>query len=69
MGNPRSELGLPKVNSGEYVTCARVCNTDGVIKRNALPLEGTQGGAPELLFPNPQQQLQHLWTIRAESPL
>ncbi len=69
MGNARSDLGLPKVNSGDYVTCARVCNSDGVIKRNALPLDGNPGGGPELLFPNPQQQLQHLWTIRARPPL
>lgn len=64
-----SELGLPKVNSGEYATCARVCNAEGVIRRDALPLDGNPGGGPELLFPNPQQQLQHLWTVRMDPPL
>jgi hypothetical protein len=27
------------------------------------------GGGPEWLFPNPQQQLQELWTLRMEPPL
>jgi hypothetical protein len=69
MPNPRDSLGLPKVNSGEYVTCARVCNADGVIRRGALPLDGTTGGGPELLFPDPARQLEHVWTVRPEPPL
>jgi hypothetical protein len=69
MANPRDTLGLPKVNSGEYVTCARVCNTDGVIRREALPLDGTTGGGPELLFPDPVRQLEHVWTVRPGTPL
>ncbi len=69
MANPRSRLGLPKVNSGENVTCARVCDMGGLRKRDALPLDGNPGGGPEWLFPNPQQQLQELWTFRMEPPL
>jgi hypothetical protein len=69
MAYPRDTLGLPKVNSGEYVTCARVCNTDGVIRREALPLDGTTGGGAELLFPDPVRQLEHVWTVRPGTPL
>lgn len=69
MANPRSRLGLPKVNSGENVTCARVCDMGGVRKRDALPLDGNPGGGPEWLFPNPKQQLQELWSLRMEPPL
>ncbi|TKI63923.1 RHS repeat domain-containing protein [Nocardioides jishulii] len=69
MANPRSRLGLPKVNSGEHVTCARVCDMGGVKKRDALPLDGNPGGGPEWLFPNPQQQLNEIWTLRMDPPL
>jgi RHS repeat-associated protein len=69
MANPRSQLGLPKVNSGEYVTCAHVCSIEGVVKRDALPLDGNPGGGPELLFPKPELQLQHVWTTHVEPPL
>jgi hypothetical protein len=69
MSNPRDRLGLPKVNSGEYVSCARVCNSEGVVRRDALPLDRTKGGGPELLFPDPARQLEHVWTVRVEPPL
>lgn len=68
MVNPRSELGLPKVNSGQMLTRARVRSMDGVIKRDALPLDGNPGGAPEWLFPDPMSQLEHHWTIPLVPP-
>jgi hypothetical protein len=57
MDDPRSQLGLPKGNSGQYVSVASVVNTDGVIAQPATSLEGNVGGAPELFFPNPEAQL------------
>ena len=68
MANPRSALGLPKVNSGQMLTRARVRSMDGVIKRDALPLDGNPGGAPEWLFPDPVSQLEHHWTIPLVPP-
>ena len=44
MSNPRNELGLPKGNSGQTLTRARVRNMDGVTQRDALPLDGNDGG-------------------------
>lgn len=63
MANPRNELGLPKGNSGQMLTRARVTNMDGVMTRDALPLDGNAGGAPEWLFPDPMNQLEMHWTI------
>jgi hypothetical protein len=68
MDNPRAELGLPKVNSGEFLTKASVQDMTGVIQREALPLDGNPGGGPEWLFPDPQNQLSELWTIAIEPP-
>ena len=68
IANPRSELGLPKVNSGQMLTRAKVRSMEGVIKRDALELDGNPGGAPEWLFPNPESQLEHHWTIPLVPP-
>lgn len=40
-------LAHPDSNAGTQVTCARVCNLDDVIRRDALPLDGNPGGGPE----------------------
>lgn len=68
MANPRGELGLPKVNSGQQLTRARVTDMEGVMKRDALPLDGNPGGAPEWLFPDPLSQLEVHWTIPLVPP-
>jgi RHS repeat-associated protein len=68
MANPRNELGLPKGNSGQMLTRARVTNMDGVMQREALPLDGNEGGAPEWLFPDPENQLEVHWTIPLVPP-
>jgi RHS repeat-associated protein len=68
MDNARAELGLPKVNSGEFLTKASVQDMTGVTQRAALPLDGNPGGGPEWLFPDPQNQLSELWTIPIEPP-
>ena len=63
MSNPRAGLGLPKGNSGQMLTRARVTDMEGVMQRDALPLDGNPGGAPEWLFPDPLSQLDVHWTI------
>jgi hypothetical protein len=68
MENPRGELGLPRGNSGEYLSSATVRNWDGVISRSALPLDGNPGGATEFLFPDPLSQLEWGWTIPLDPP-
>jgi RHS repeat-associated protein len=68
MDNPRSELGLPKGNSGEFLSKASVLDSTGAITRDALAGDGGPGGAPEILFPNPAAQLQNLWTIALNPP-
>ena len=69
MASPRSRLGLPKVNSGEHLTCARVCNNGGSHQTRRAATRWNPGGGPEWLFPNPEQQLEHLWTIFMEPPI
>jgi hypothetical protein len=68
MDNPRAELGLPKGNTGQYLTKAQVLDREGVIDRQALPLDGNPGGGPEWLFPDPENQLQELWTLGLDEP-
>lgn len=70
MSNPRDYLGLPKANSGQMLTRARVLNTDGVATRDALPIpeDGVTGGGPEWLFPDPAGQLEVHWTIPLVPP-
>ena len=68
MANHRAQLGLPKGNSGQVLTRARVKDMGGVVQRDALPLEGNPGGAPEWLFPDPAGQLEVHWTIPLVPP-
>jgi hypothetical protein len=68
MADPRNSLGLPNANTGEYVTAARVKDWTGVVARRALSLDGNEGGATEYLFPNPEQQLEHISTTAVEPP-
>lgn len=52
MGNPRSALGLPKVNTATDLIVAKVDDTANVVvTRHALPLNGQPGGAPEYIIP------------------
>jgi hypothetical protein len=57
MPNPRSELGLPDVNAGRFAIEGELKNTDGVIVRHALPLDGQPGGGLEYLVPDPAGQI------------
>ena len=60
MDNPRAESGLPKGNAGQFLTKAAVQDTEGVITRSALPLDGNPGNAEEWLFPDPESQLSEI---------
>ena len=54
MANPRSSLGLPRVNTGDNLIVATVDHVDNVVvTRHALPLNGQPGGAPEYIIPGP----------------
>ena len=58
--NFRDAAGLPSggasgaTNSGRFVIEGTLQNPMGVVKtRTAMPLDGTKGGAPEFIIPNP----------------
>jgi hypothetical protein len=70
MANARDWLGLPKVNTDEFLTRARVLDTSGVTTRSALPIpaDGVNGGGPEWLFPDPVNQLEEMWTMPVVRP-
>lgn len=68
MSNPRAALGLPDGNAGQLLTRAKVKDMEGVIERDALPLDGNPGGAKEWLFPDPASQLGVHWTIPLVPP-
>ena len=54
MANPRSSLGLPRVNTGDNLIVATVDHVDNVVvTRHALPLNGQPGGAPGYIIPGP----------------
>jgi RHS repeat-associated protein len=55
--NPRDVLGLPRSNTGQYLTTAEILNPAGIIVRIAAPLDGTNGGALEFFIPFPNSQL------------
>jgi RHS repeat-associated protein len=55
--NPRDLLGLPRSNTGQYLTTAEILNPAGIIVRIAAPLDGTNGGALEFFIPFPNSQL------------
>jgi len=61
--NFRNAAGLPSggasgaMNAGRFVSVGEVADTEGIVARNALTLDGMDGGLPELLFPNPTTQI------------
>ena len=69
MVNPRSSLGLPRVNTGENLIIAKVDHIDNVVvTRHALPLNGQPGGAPECIIPGEFGPLKGV-TILSDTPL
>ncbi|MEM7765840.1 MAG: RHS repeat-associated core domain-containing protein, partial [Pseudomonadota bacterium] len=55
--NYRDASGLPNQNSGRFVSEGTLRNTDGVTRREALPLDGNRGGLDEVIIPDPQNQV------------
>ncbi len=53
----RDTHGLPDANSAEWLAIGDLVNTTGIRQRDALPLDGKRGGAPELLIPSPATQI------------
>jgi hypothetical protein len=54
----RTASGLFPGNSGQFIAEGRLMNTEGVALREALPgPNGIGGGLPELVVPNPGNQI------------
>ncbi len=61
LSDPRAELGLPTGpdgNPARFMSIGELRDVTGVERRDALPLDGNPGGAPELLIPDPQNQVE-----------
>lgn len=66
IANPRDALGLPNENTGEWLAIGDLRDNVGVLHRRALPLDGNEGGAPELLVPSPTVQIVISEVVRME---
>jgi RHS repeat-associated protein len=58
MTNPRDSLGLPDVNTANYLAVGSLVNFSGVTVKPADPYDGNRGGGPELVVPRPELQVQ-----------
>ena len=67
--NYRDIAGLPRQNTGRFLSEGTLRSMEGVIIREALPLHGTIGGLPEVVVPNPVQQIQLLNVMGLNPPL
>ncbi len=67
MDDPRDYLGLPLQNPGTHLTAAYAYTTPDVI-RSALPIPsaGTRGGAPEWIYFNAEDVLEHITTVAVD---
>jgi RHS repeat-associated protein len=54
----RNAAGLPRQNTGRFVSEGRLRSTEGVQARGALSLEGKSGGLDELVVPDPRRQIE-----------
>jgi hypothetical protein len=68
VANFRDAAGLPDVNTGAWTSVGTLTDNTGITTRSALPLDGNQGGLPEILVPNPQTQIEPRYTIRNDPP-
>lgn len=66
--NFRDSAGLPDSNSGEWTSVGNLTDTTDVGVRDALPLDGNQGGLTEYTVPNPQTQIEPRYSIRNDPP-
>jgi RHS repeat-associated protein len=68
VANFRDAAGLPNVNSGEWTSVGTLKDTTGLTTRDALPLDGNEGGLPETLVPNPRTQIEPKYSIKNDPP-
>ena len=64
--NYRDVAGLPDSNTGENLVTGRVTNPAGLEHRGALPLDGNQGGLPEVYVPPPLNVLDHIEVLTVD---
>ena len=62
MKNPRETLGLPNVNTGQFMTAAKAYSLPDAT-RAAKALDGHAGGGPEWLFYSASTQLEEVTTV------
>jgi hypothetical protein len=55
--NYRGAAGLPSQNTGRFVSEGVIQDATGITTRSSLPLGGNPGGLPEVLIPNPANQV------------
>lgn len=57
MPNYRDVAGLPKENSGRFLSEGVLKDASGVKLKKADPLHGNSGGLPEVVVPKPNSQI------------
>jgi RHS repeat-associated protein len=65
--NYRDVAGLPDQNTGRFVSEGILQDTTGVSVKTADPLHGNAGGLPEVVIPNPAQQV-NLLNVQGLNP-
>ena len=53
----RGAAGLPNQNTGRFISEGVLQDTKGITLKPADPLHGNAGGLPEVVIPNPQNQI------------
>lgn len=53
----RNAAGLPNQNTGRFLSEGVIQDTTGIRFKAADPLHGNTGGLPEVVIPNPAQQI------------
>jgi hypothetical protein len=56
----RGAAGLPNQNTGRFISEGVLQDTKGITLKPADPLHGNAGGLPEVVIPNPQNQIRLL---------
>ena len=68
MRDPRDSLGLPNTNTATDLMIGRLRSQAGVDYFPARPLDGNQGGAPEVRVPHPVMQIQLIHSEPFQEP-
>jgi hypothetical protein len=67
--NYRGGAGLPRTNTGRFLTVGVLKDVRGVRTVPAESAHGNPGGLPSLIVPRPQEQIQVIRTIELNPPL